>query len=310
MGKIIEVLQVVLPVVVTILAGIYIRERKIVSETGIADMKSLLVNLCLPAVIFKTFYSTEFTWSEALLCILMAVIIAAAGLIGIGAKKLLKIDQPFVPYLCTSIEGGMLGFALFILLFGQEELYHLALFDLGNSLIVFLVLLTKLRLRSESHVSAREIAKSLATPINFAIAAGLIVSISGFGRVLSASDAGAVLNSVLSLLSAPNGTLILLIVGFGLNLSDVRWGETLKTVAARAVIFAGFGALMYRLVMHLVPGDPLYGYGVIMAFILPPSFIYSVFAKGEREEAYVGAVLAVYTVLTLICYGALAWVAA
>ena len=125
--------------------------------------------------------------------------------------------------------------------------------------------------------------------------------------MLAPSALGSVLNDTLSFLSAPTGALILLIVGYGLDFSRVQWGETLKTVAARAVIFAVCGILLYQAVIRIFAGDVLYGAGVIMAFILPPSYVFSVFAKGQREEAYVGSVLAVYTVITIIGYAALAW---
>lgn len=310
MGKIVDVLQVVLPVAAMIALGILARKKRILSQAGVDDIKALIVNICLPAVIFSTFYATEFTSTAVLLCVIMAVFTLGAWRIGGAAQRVLHIEQPLASYLCTTIEGGMMGYALFILLFGQENLYHLALFDLGNTVIVFPVLLTRLRLRAQGTVSARETMRGLVTPINVAIAAGLLVNACGLGRVISASAAGAVLESVLSFVSGPTGALILLVVGFGLDFSDVRWGETLRTVAARMAIFGVCGVLVYRLVRVLLPADPLYGFAVIMVFILPPSFVFSAYAEGRREESYVGSVLAVYTLLTLVGYSILAWIAA
>lgn len=310
MGKIVDVLQVVLPVAAMILLGILARKKRILSPAGVEDIKSLIVNICLPAVIFSTFYATEFTGTAVLLCAIMAVFTLGAWWIGGVVQRALHIEQPLASYLCTTIEGGMMGYALFILLFGQENLYHLALFDLGNTVIVFPVLLTSLRLRAQGAVSGREVVKSLITPINVAIAAGLAVNACGLGRVIHASVVGDVLGSVLSFVSGPTGALILLVVGFGLEFSDVRWSETLRTVAARMVIFGVCGVLVYRLVTFLLPSDPLYGFAVIMAFILPPSFVFSAYANGRREESYVGSVLAVYTLLTLVGYSVLAWIAA
>lgn len=310
MDKVYQVLEVIVPVVVMILIGTLANQKRLLSSAGIDAIKTLLVTVCIPAVIFGTFYKTVFTWESGMLCLIMAAFTIAAGLIGIGAKKILGIDQALTPYLCTTIEGGMMGYALFILLFGQENLYHLALLDLGTALILFPYLLTRLRLREQSTVSGKEIARSLVTPINIAIAGGLLVSLSGLGRPLSVSPIGHVLNGTLSFLSGPTGALILLIVGYGLDFSRVHWGETMKTVLTRAAVFSVCGVLVYGIVTRMLPGDPLYGYAVIMAFILPPSYVFSVFAKGEREEAYVGSVLAVYTVITLIGYGGLAWLAA
>lgn len=49
----------------------------------------------------------------------------------------------------------MMGYALFILLFGQENLYYMALLDLGNAFVAFPFLLTKLRMRTGTAASSR-----------------------------------------------------------------------------------------------------------------------------------------------------------
>lgn len=310
MEKFADVLQVVLPVIVMIALGILARKKHILSQAGIEDVKSLIVNICLPAVIFNTFYATEFTGTAILLCVIMAVFTLGAWFIGSSAQRLLHVKQPLMPYLCTTIEGGMVGYALFILLFGQDNLYHLALFDLGNTIIVFPVLLTCLRMRTQGTVRVRETVRTLITPINIAIVSGLLVNACGLGPIISTSPVGAVMESVLSFVSGPTGALILLVVGFGMDFSDIRWSETLRTIAARVVIFGICGVLVYRLVCTLLPADPLYGFAVIMTFILPPSFVFSAYTQGRQEESYVGSVLAVYTLLTLIGYSLLAWIAA
>ena len=310
MEKLVSVLQIVTPVVLMLLIGIFARRKSLISDTGVADMKTVLLSFCIPAVLFNTFYSTDFTWTSALLCAVMAVITVAAWLLGFAAQRLLRVDQFMMPYLCTSLEGGMMGFALFILLFGQENLYHLALLDLGHMLVLSPFLLTKLRLRSQSEISPRTILKNVATPINVSILCGLLVSVSGLGRLLRNTAFALVLNDSLTFVSGPTGAMILLIVGYRLDFSNVRWSETLKTIAARMAIFAVFGTAVFLLVGRLFPADPIYGYGAIMAFILPPTFMYSVFVKGEQEEAFVGSVLAVYTLISLVGYGALAWLAA
>lgn len=310
MGKISSVLQIVLPVIVMLLIGILARRKQWVSDQGVRDIKALLSNVCIPAVMFSTFYAAAFDSSAVILVLSMAAFTVAAWLLGFVFKRLLHIQQPLAPYLCTSIEGGMMGYALFILLFGQENLYYMALLDLGNAFVVFPFLLTKLRMRTETATSSRGVFRELLTPINLAIAGGLAVNFTGLGARLAASPFGPVLDAVLSFLSGPVTVLILLVVGHGLNFGDIQWGETFKTVLARAAVFAAFGAVLYRLLSLAYPGEPIVGYSVVMAFILPPTFMYSVTVKEAKEGAYVGAVLALYTLFSLAAFGVLAWVAA
>lgn len=301
-----QVLAVILPVIVMVALGMGAKKWKILSQKGVDEIKSVLINICLPAVVFRTFYSTEFTWEVVTLVLMMAAVTFAAYELGRVVSRLLHIPYGMAAYLCTSIEGGMMGYALFILLFGQDNLYHLAFLDLGNTLIVFPVLLTKLRMRSHSGGSRKDILQSLFSPVNIAILSGILLSVSGIGKNITASAAGDVLNSILSFVSAPTSALILLAVGFGLSFSDVPWTAVLKTVLARIIIYAVFGFIVFRAAASLFPEDRLYQYGVVMAFILPPSYAYTVFAEDGEETAYTGAVLALYTILTIIGYCVLA----
>lgn len=306
MNKIAQVLAVILPVIVMIAVGTAARRKQLISQNGVNDIKALLMNVCIPALMFRTFYSASFTSRAAVLVLLMfAVTLAAYGLGG-AFRRIFHMKYEMSTYLCTSIEGGMLGYALYILLFGQENLYHFALLDLGNALVLFPILMTKLRLRDRESVSRKEIARSMAAPVNFAIAAGIIVSVSGLGEWIQSSAAGTVLDEILSFIGQPTSPLILIVVGYGLVFDEVPWRDTIRTVAARVVIYTAFGFLVYSVVRVLFPGDRMYLFGVVLAFIMPPSFAYTVSVREGGESAYTGAVLAVYTVLTIIGYCVLA----
>ena len=310
MDKLYSVLEIVLPVVLSLCIGVYLRKKRVISPESVGDIKTLLSSVCIPAVIFSTFYAAEFDRAAALLVFSMTAFTIIAWLLGFGAQKLLRIDQTMAPYLCTSIEGGMLGFALFILLFGQENLYYMALYDLGNALVLFPFFLTKIRLRTMGTSASGGALKALITPINVAIFCGLLVNLTGVGARIAGTGVGAVLDATLSFLSAPVSALILLTVGYGLDFSRIKWGETFRTIAARAVIFAVFGVVFYKLFTAAFPGQPLVAYATIMAFLLPPTFMYSVPIQDGDESAYVGSVLAIYTILTLIGFVGLTWLAA
>lgn len=300
MADTVSVLSVILPVVVMIALGMLARRKQLISQKGINDIKSILMNICIPALMFRTFYAASLTSKSALIVILMFGVTLATFGIGSLFRKLFHIRHEMGTYLCTSIEGGMLGYALFTLLFGQENLYHFALLDLGNALVLFPILMTRLRLRTESSVSGKDVARSVATPVNFAIAAGILVSVTGLGGTIQATGAGAVLDAILNFAGEPTSALILIVVGYGLVFDKVPWADTIKTVIARVIIYAAFGVLVFRIVKSLFPDDAMYLYGTIMAFIMPPSFAYTVYFREGEESAYAGAVLAVCTVFAII----------
>ena len=120
MGNSVQVLEIVVPVIVMIIAGMFFREKQVLSDDGIGTLKHLLVNFCIPSLVFKTFYSTQFTWKSLILMLIMFIVTAASYYIGRFLMRRGNFEEELLPYLCTTIEGGQMGFALFILLFGQD----------------------------------------------------------------------------------------------------------------------------------------------------------------------------------------------
>lgn len=310
MDKLFGVLEVVLPVVALVLIGIFIRRKKMVSEQGMSEIKTLIMNFCLPAMLFNTFYAIRFTWREGIVLLTLALVTLLAFIAGRFICPLLGIRQRIAPYLCTTVEGGSIGYALFILLFGQEHLYHIALLDVGNALTQWSLVMTSLALLSQGKSSRKELVRSVITPINISIALGVLFSVTRLGPALSATPAGHILEAVLNLVSAPVGAVIIISVGFGLTLTKIEWHDTIRGIAARAGIYTVIGLALCAVMFFLFPEDPLYRYASVLFALLPPTYAYSVYAKGESEQSYVGAVLGLYTILTIIGFTVFAWILA
>ena len=307
MGKILGISEVALPVIVMIAVGVWARRTMFLSDSGMEEIKSLIVKICLPAVLFAAFYNMRFTWKEALILGVFALVNLAAFAFGSLICALFKIKTPVAPFMCATIEGGSIGYALFILLFGQKELYHFALFDAGGAVMQWTVIITILQLRTKGKLRVSELAKSLATPVNIAILAGILSSVSGFGPYLSSTRVGIVFEGVLNFVGAPVGPVIIMTVGYGLTFSNIERIDMLKTVSTRMLVFALFmGGIVYYILGRMFPSDPLYRLGAVMYFIMPPTYAYGVFVKGKDESAFLSAYLALYTLITIFAYIALA----
>ena len=303
MERFLGISEVALPVIVMVGTGVWARKTEFLSESGVEEIKSLIVKVCLPALLFAAFYNMRFTWKEALTLGVFALMNLAAFALGILVCALLKIKTPVAPFMCATIEGGSIGYALFILLFGQNDLYHFALFDAGGALTQWAVIITILQLRTKEKLRASELAKSLATPVNIAILTGILCSVTGFGPYLSATRAGRVFEGVLRFIGAPVGPVIIMTVGYGLTFSDVAWSDTIKTVFARMLVFALLmGGIVYSIVGRMFPSDPLYRLGAVLYFIMPPTYAYGVFVNGKDESAFLSAYLALYSLLTIVGY--------
>ncbi len=101
MEKLLGISEVALPVVVMIAVGMWARKTKFLSDGGVEEIKSLIVKVCLPAVLFAAFYNMRFTWKEALTLGVFALMNLAAFGLGILVCALLKIKTPVAPRLCA-----------------------------------------------------------------------------------------------------------------------------------------------------------------------------------------------------------------
>ena len=302
MEKLFGTAEVVLPVVAALVLGWFVRVRGIVSRQGMVEMKRLLVSVCLPAVLFSAFCDMSFAGREAALFFAFSGFTLIAFLLGRLSARLLRLRQGIAPWLMTTIEGGSIGYALFILLYGQENLYHLALLDAGNALIQWTVIMSLLALRGGERKGLGETVKKLVTPINLSILLGLFCSITGLGRLLTGSAPGKALLSAVDFIGTPVSALIILSVGYDFSLAGIEPREAGKTAAARACIFAVLGILTGILAGRLFPEDPLYRSAVLIFSILPPTFAYGMYAKEGEESAYLSGFLALYTLLTVIAF--------
>ena len=72
-----EVLKSVLPVIVLLIAGMILREKKLISDRGIEGLQALVMNITLPAGLFAAFYKTTLTLQELIMPLTMFVLVTA-----------------------------------------------------------------------------------------------------------------------------------------------------------------------------------------------------------------------------------------
>ena len=139
MDRFLEALQTVLPVVLMLLIGMLCRSRGLISREGVNALKSVVVNIALPAVLLSAFATTQYSFMDVVIPLLMFLVCVAAWALGRAAGKLLRMPSRFVPFLTTGFEAGMLGYALFNMLYGSGRTAEFARIDLGQVLFVFTV---------------------------------------------------------------------------------------------------------------------------------------------------------------------------
>lgn len=299
------VAQTVLPVILMLLLGVVCRVRNWIDKRGVDGLQALVMKITLPAVLFGAFYTAEYSLDVVLIAVSMFALCGAAMALGGGARKLLGGSR-YLPFLTAGFEAGMMGYALYALLYGGANMSQFAILDLGQVLFVFTVYMTLLSRLEGRGGSARDAVRSMiASPTIWAIVAGVAVGASGLGAAIDATPWGAVLAEAVGFLSQPTGAVILVVVGYGLDFGRVPWRATLTTVLARLVVVAILGGAFLLLIGRFTTlTEPLVAAAALM-FTLPPPYVLPIMASDEAEGAYMSSTLSVYTLLSVACFAIL-----
>ena len=301
MDQIIAVIQTVLPVFLALALGMMCRSRNFLSREGVDALKKVVINLTLPFVLLDAFATAEYSVSALILPALMfGICCLALGLVYL-AVRIFGIKGRLSVFLTSGFEAGMLGYALFTLLFPDTSVSEFALPDIGQTLFVFT--LYKILLSGKRDWKA--IGKDMATtPILWAVAAGVLIGATGLYGFLERWGVSGLLNATTDFLSAPTGMIILLTVGYDLVLKEISWKKTAGFIVLRLVIMMICFAVSVAL-NRTILGGVLFEGAMLLMLILPPPYVIPVFADEPAERVQVSAALSAMTLVSLILFAAL-----
>ena len=301
-----DVIRTILPVVVMLVIGIICRKSGLISREGIGALKNVVVNITLPAVLLNAFASTSYSFMDVVVPLLMFAVCFIAWALGKAAGKALRMPSRFVPFLTTGFEAGMLGYALFNMLYGADRTAEFARIDLGQVLFVFTLYKVLLAMEGNAKADAGQLIREMAlSPIIIAIVAGVLLGATGLYRRLEPSGVSGVLDACTAFVSAPTSAIILLTIGYDLVLDDIPWAETAKVVVLRLVIMMALRTALVALLGALWPEVNLTA-AINVMFILPPPFVLPVFADDADQRTYVSSALSVSTLVAIAGFAIMA----
>ncbi|MFN2177707.1 MAG: AEC family transporter [Anaerolineales bacterium] len=301
-----EIINRVLPIVLLISLGYLLRRKRFISDKGIDDLRKLIVNLALPAVLFLSFLQIEL--EVKFLFFIVLTFSLCVILYGLG--KLLEphfgADHEYFPFLMTGFEYGMLGISLYGSAYGLDKIGHIAIVDLGHELFIWFIFLALLIKKRDGIQNSRILLTSfLKSPVIIAILSGVLVNLLGVSELLySLPVSGGVLVTLeyLGNLTVP---LILIIVGFGINLDRDYIGEALSVTGLRLVLLLPLAVILSTFLVQRWMGlNEYFQAAIFTLLILPPPFIIPLFMHPEasKEKRYVNNVLTIYTIFTIVLF--------
>lgn len=298
MENLFRILQTALPVLAALALGVLCRKLNFLTRDGVDTLKKVVVNLTLPAVVFAAFATAEYSLQTIAIPVLVFLLCCLGLVLGRLLARLLRLPGRVTPYLAAGFEAGMLGYALFALLFPQESSARFAILDLGQTLFVFTLYKALLSGGKETKSLWKDIVN---TPILWGTFAGLLVGATGLFGWMVQNGSAAVVTSLTDFLSAPTGMMILLAVGYDLDFGQIRWRETARFVvlrlAAMAILFAVL-LLVNRTLLHGI----IFEGAALLLFILPPPYVLPIFADEPSQRAQISSALSALTVVTLLFF--------
>lgn len=302
MNKLISIIEIVLPVILALGLGMLCRSKKLLSREGIDNLKRTVIDITLPFVLLSAFASAEYSPRTLLQPVTMFILCCVALALGFLAVRLFKIKSHCAPFFATGFEAGMLGYALFTLLFPTESLSRFALLDIGHTVFVFTIFKILLSGKTDLKAIGRDI---VTTPILWAVAAGVLIGATGlYGKMEDWGILG-IFNSTTDFLAAPTGMVILLAIGYDLVLKEIPWKNTLFLVAMRLSVMAICFVLAILLNRTLLNGV-LFEEGLLLMVILPPPYVIPVFANEPEERVQASSAISATTLVTVILFAILA----
>lgn len=294
MRSIVDILSIILPVFLALGLGMLCRSRRILTPEGVATLKKVAVNITLPAVSLGTFARADYSAGRMLVPLWIYLACCIALGLGFLARRLLRMKYKLTPYLCTAFEGGMLGFSLYPLIYG--DLSPFAIVVMGQTIFIYTLYKVLLAGARGARGLLRE---AVTSPALWALIIGVIMGSTGLYGRMADSGAQQLFDSVLSFISAPTGFLILLAIGYDLKPVGIDWGESLKMLLSRLVIM-GLLLAATLLVNESLLGGVIEIQAAVMLFILPAPFVLSAFSKEDAEAGFLSSSLSLQTIITII----------
>lgn len=299
MTELLSVLETVLPVLLALIVGMFCREKKLLTTDGVQALKKVVINITLPAVLVNAFASAQYDRASLLVPAIVFLLCCLGLGIGFCLAKLMRLGR-LPAFLATGFEAGMLGYALFALLFPDAATSNFAIPDIGQTVFVFTVYKAMLSGKSGRKAIVKDIFTS---PIIWAIIVGVLLGATGLYG--ASQQFSSLLGSLTSFISAPTGMIILLVVGYDLDLRQIKWKDTAAFIALRLITMAVLLGIVWPLNTYVL-GGMIHTGAILLMLTLPPPYVLPIFSTDESQRARLSSALSALTLVTMILFAVMA----
>ena len=300
-----DVLQIVMPVLVMIILGMLCRKWKILTGEGVANMKVLVTNVMLPVAIFHALATAEYNKETGILILIMLIMLIVSFSLGFVLKPFLKGKyQRYLPFMVSVYEGGLIAYPLYTSLCGSENLSHVAVLDIAGLLFGFSIYMGMLgQVEDGGKIDVKKLFSSaIRTPAFIASVLGIIAGLSNIIIILLDSPFGGVYQSVENILTTSVTAIILLVVGYSMELNANLLKPCITTILIRMILQGVMMAGVLFAVHSLVGDSQIVNLAIITYMSSPATFSMQTFMKDEEGSAYVSTTNSMYCLVSILVY--------
>lgn len=304
-----KVLEIVFPVCVMILLGRLCRKKKILTKSGIENLKTLVTNIMLPVAIFHALATAEYHLETGKLVVIMFFMLLVSFGIGFLLKPLMTENyRKYLPFMVSVYEGGLMAYPLYTSLCGQENLSQIAILDIAALLFGFSIYMGMLgQVENGEKINAKKLCEgALKTPAFIASVLGITAGLTHAVLFLLDSPFGDVYLAVEKTLTISVTAVVLIVVGYSIELTSELISPCVRTILIRMTVQAVMIASVLFAVHHLVGNERLLDLAIVIYMSAPTTFSIQTFMKNEDGSAYVSTANSMYCIVSILVYVILA----
>ena len=301
MEKLLHVAMIVLPILFCASLGILARGKKLITPVQIEGLSQFVIRFALPCVLFNSCLTAQIS-GESLGSMAIAIAFSFTGaVIGFRIRKK-QLPYSNLPMLACSMETGMLGIPLVILLFGTAQAYRMGVLDLAQSFICIPVISILSADAGSSPSPAVLLKKVMASPLMICSLAGLALNLLGIRAWLETAGILPIITACISFVSDPISALMLFCVGFNFSFTKADRAAIFKVSGAHLLLHLAFAGAA-QLLLSLFPSvDPMTRWVMLLYFTLPGSYLTPALGKTEKDQRVISSACSLLTLFCLVVF--------
>ncbi|WP_408071721.1 permease [Butyrivibrio sp. JL13D10] len=310
-NSIIKVLSAILPVIVMIYVGVFLRKTQWISRKGIDDIKFLVSRIMLTVAVFHALATADYTGKTAILVVVLFIVELLTFACGFLIRPLFRADRAgYIPFLMSLYEGGMLAYPLYSNLCGTDALSKIALLDISGLLFGFSIWMGMLQQqeKGESISPKALIMSALHTPTFIGAVLGVTCGITGIMKWFLAQPVSSIYLGCEHIIVAPLNAMILLAVGYDIDFHPEKIKEVIKPVIWRLLIQSCAIAVVIFVIFRLYKGDLEFIMAEVIYMSVPTTFSMQTYIRNPEGCSYVSNTNSIYMIITIIAYAICAFI--